>query len=114
VSKAVSQKITVEGEVFKPGVYQIIGRTTLVQAIALAGGADQYADYKHIAVFRSVDKVPHAAMFNLEKTNRGRAEDPEIYRDDVIVVERSGIKTTFRDYITPLSPLIYVIPAVVR
>ena len=113
VSKAVSQKITVEGEVTKPGVYPITGRTTLIQAIALASGADQYADYRRVAVFRYVNNQRHAALFDLNKVNRGQSPDPEIYKNDIIVVERSGVKSAFRDYLVPLAPLVYVLPAIV-
>lgn len=113
VSKAVSQKITVEGEVTKPGVYPITGRTTLIQAIALASGEDQYADYRHVAVFRYVGNQRHAAIFDLDKVNRGQSPDPEIYKNDIIVVERSGVKSAFRDYLVPLAPLVYVLPAIV-
>ncbi len=113
VSKAVSQKITVEGEVTKPGVYQMNGRTTLIQAIALASGADQYADYRHVAVFRYVDNQRYAAVYNLDKVNKGQAPDPEIYKNDIIVVERAGLRSAFRDYLVPLAPLVYIIPALV-
>ena len=112
VKKAVSQKITVEGEVTKPGVYPITGRTTLIQAIALASGADPFADYRRVAVFRYVDNKRHGAIFNLDKVNQGHASDPEIYGNDIIVVERSGVKSAIRDYLGPLAPLIYVLPAI--
>lgn len=113
VTKAISQKITVEGEVTKPGVYQMTGRTTLIQAIALASGTDQYADYRRVAIFRYVDNQRHAAIYNLDKVNKGQAPDPEIYKNDIIVVERAGLRTAFRDYLVPLAPLVYIIPALV-
>jgi polysaccharide export outer membrane protein len=113
VKKAVSQQITVEGEVTKPGVYPIVGRTTLIQAIALASGADQYADYRHVTVFRDVDHKRYDATYNLDAVNHGQSPDPEVYGNDIIVVQRSGIKATVRDYVAPLAPIIYTLPVII-
>jgi polysaccharide export outer membrane protein len=113
VKKAVSQQITVEGEVTKPGVYPIVGRTTLIQAIALASGADQYADYRHVMIFRDVDNKRYGATYDLDTVNHGQAPDPEVYGNDIIVVQRSGIKATVRDYIAPLAPIIYTLPVII-
>jgi polysaccharide export outer membrane protein len=113
VKKPVSQKITVEGEVTKPGVYAISGRTTLIKAVALASGADQYANFRRVAVFRYVGDKRYAALFNLDKINKGEATDPEVYNNDIVVVEKSGAKSAIRDYVGPLAPLIYTIPVIV-
>ncbi len=113
VTKPQSQKITVEGEVAKPGVYDIFGRTTLIRAVALASGADQYADYAHVAVFRSSGGRTFAAMYNLDRVNQGKDPDPEVFNNDVVVVERSSTKAFVRDYLAPISPLIYVLPTII-
>jgi polysaccharide export outer membrane protein len=113
VKKAVSQQITVEGEVTKPGVYPIVGRTTLIQAIALASGADQYADNKRVMVFRDVGNKRYAATYDLDRVNHGAAPDPVVYGADIIVVERSGVKAAIRDYIGPLAPVIYTLPIII-
>jgi len=113
VKKAVSQQVTVEGEVTKPGVYPIVGRTTLIQAIALASGADQYADYRHVVVFRDVGNKRYGATYNLDSVNHGQSPDPEVFGDDIIVVQRSGVKSTIRDYLGPLAPVIYTLPVII-
>ena len=110
VKKATSQKVIVDGEVGQPGVYPITGRTTLLQAIALAKGADQYADRKHVTIFRFVNSQRYSEVYNLDEIRRAKAPDPEIFGNDVVVVERSGIKSAIRDYFAPLSPLGYIIP----
>lgn len=111
VKKATSQKVVVEGEVGQPGVYPITGRTTLLQAVALAKGADPFADYKHVSVFRFVNKKRYSEQFNLDAIRKGKQPDPEIFGNDIVVVQRSGIKSALRDYITPLAtPLIYLVP----
>jgi polysaccharide export outer membrane protein len=113
VKKAVSQQITVEGEVAKPGVYPIMGRTTLMQAIALASGADQYADNRRVMVFRDVDNRRYGVTYDLDRVGHGQSPDPEVYGNDIIVVQRSGIKTKIRDYIGPLAPVIYTLPIII-
>ena len=40
----VSQQVTVLGSVESPGVYPLKGKTTLMQALAMAGGAPTVAD----------------------------------------------------------------------
>lgn len=47
-----SYKIYVLGEVMKPGLYTLKAKTTLLQAIALAGGFTQFASKNKIVVVR--------------------------------------------------------------
>lgn len=97
IKEYTSQRITVEGSVEKPGIFPITGRTTLLQAIALAGGVDEkLADLKGIIVMRQIKGKKAAAVFDLRQVRRGLIEDPELYGDDVVVVEQSGSKTMFR------------------
>ncbi|MBV8594329.1 MAG: polysaccharide export protein [Caulobacteraceae bacterium] len=111
VKKANSQKVIVEGQVGQPGVYPITGRTTLLQAVALAKGADQYADTKHVAVFRFVANKRYSQTFNLDAVRKGKSPDPEIFGNDIVVVQKNGFKSALRDYVTPLGiPLVYLVP----
>jgi polysaccharide export outer membrane protein len=110
VKKAASQKVIVDGQVGQPGVYPLTGRTTLLQAVALAKGADQYADLKHVTVFRFVGAQRYSQVFNLDLIRRAKAPDPEIFSNDVVVVERSGAKSAIRDFVSPLLPLAYILP----
>ena len=53
-----SYRIFMVGEVNTPGVYQLKSRTTILQAIALAGGFSQFASKNKIVLIRkSVDGV---------------------------------------------------------
>lgn len=100
VKEFTSQRITVEGAVKKPGIFPITGKTTLLQAIALAEGVDdKIADLSGIVVMRQVGGRKQAAVFDLRQVRRGNIEDPQLYGDDVIVVEQSGSKTAFRRFI---------------
>lgn len=106
VKEFTSQRITVEGAVKKPGIYPITGRTSLLQAIALAEGVDdRTADLGGIVVMRKVDGRKQAAVFDLRQVRKGLIEDPQLYGDDIVVVEQSGSKTAFRRFIESVPAL---------
>jgi polysaccharide export outer membrane protein len=108
VKEAVSQKVTVEGAVLKPGVYPIVGHTTLSTAVALAEGADpQRANEKRVRLIRTVNGQRLQASYNLVDIRRGSVQDPDVYGNDVIVVESSRGKGLLRDLATA-SPLFYL------
>jgi polysaccharide biosynthesis/export protein len=91
VSEYASQKVTVIGQVKKPGVFPVAGRTTLMQAIALAGGLDVVAKKEEIVVFRKQPTgTVNAYVVNMEAIEEGKLTDPVIVGDDRIVVPKSG------------------------
>ncbi|WP_049758162.1 polysaccharide biosynthesis/export family protein [Phenylobacterium zucineum] len=91
VKNAQSQRVTIDGAVNKPGVYPLSGPTTLLQAVSLGGGPDQkLANVKKVAVFRQVGGKRHAATFNLNDIREGKTEDPQIYGNDIVVVDTSS------------------------
>lgn len=91
------ERITVDGTVKNPGIYDIAGETTLLQAIALAGGLGELADTKQVLVFRNIDGNRAAAGFNVTKIREGVEEDPRVYGNDLIVVDGSKTKATHRE-----------------
>lgn len=105
VKDSVSQRITMEGSFNKPGIYTITGKTSLLQASALAGGLDPLAKSNKVVVFRTVDGKKMAAMFDMDKISNGQAPDPQVYGDDVIVVDQSGTKSAWKNFIQA-APLI--------
>jgi polysaccharide biosynthesis/export protein len=97
VKEYTSQRITVEGAVNSPGIYPISGRTTLLQAIALAKGPDRTADQSGVIIFRQTADAREAAVFDLGPIRAGEAPDPVLRGGDVIVVDQSAIRTAWRD-----------------
>ena len=98
VKEFASQRVTLEGAIAKPGIYPITGKTTLLQAIALAGGIDdKTADLGGIVLMRQVDGKRMAAAYDLRQVRKGVVDDPLIYGDDIIVVEQSASKTGLRN-----------------
>lgn len=105
VNDSVSQKVTVDGAVAEPGVFELKGRTTLMQAVAMARGPSKDANLKHVAVFRNVGDQRTVAVFDLASIRAGRAADPDIYGSDVVVVESSALKGVFREILSAIPAL---------
>jgi polysaccharide export outer membrane protein len=100
VKEFTSQRVTLEGALNKPGIYPLTGKTTLLQAIAMAQGVDEdMADLHGVILFRQVDGKRAGAVFDLAQVRAGLMPDPQVYGDDVIVVEQSGSKSAFRRFI---------------
>lgn len=105
VSSSVSQKVTVEGSVTEPGVYEVRGQTTLLEALAMAKGPSRVAALDEVAVFRTIDGERMGAMFDVEAIRRGDAADPEILGNDTVVVGLSNVKAIWRDALAAIPAL---------
>lgn len=105
VKEFTSQQVTVSGTVKKPGIYPITGKTTLLQALAMAEGLTELADLGGVVLFRTVDGKRMAAVYDINEITGGRMEDPQIYGDDIVIVEQSGSKTAFRRIIESIPAL---------
>jgi polysaccharide biosynthesis/export protein len=113
LKETVSQVITVDGEVKEPGLYPVVGRMTLVRAIATAKGTAEFAKLDDVVIFRTVRGQKLAALYNLKAIRGGVYEDPEVYANDVVVVGNSTARRLFKDLlqIVPLitTPLVLVL-----
>jgi polysaccharide export outer membrane protein len=97
IKEFASQRVTLEGAIVNPGIYPLTGKTTLLQVIAMAHGVNEKtADLKGVIVFRQVEGKRMGAVFDLAQVRAGTMQDPQIYGDDVIVVEESGSKSAYR------------------
>lgn len=105
VTEAASQKITVDGAVTKPGVYEMRGSTSLLQAVAMAEGPTGIADLTKVAVFRTINGQRSVALFDLQAIRQGRAADPTVLGDDVIVVDTSRMSAAMRGIIQSVPAL---------
>ncbi len=103
--ETVSQLITVDGQVKRPGLYPVIGRLTLMRAVATAGGAAEFAKLSDVILFRTVEGQKLVGLYNLKGIRRGNYEDPEVFANDVIVVGDSQARRIFKDIISGSSLL---------
>lgn len=97
IKTAVSQKVTLDGQVEKPGVYPLQGEMTLMQAVALGEGVSDTANLKQVVVFRQIGGTRHAAKFNLGDIQDGYASDPRILGGDTVIVGQSRSKVITRN-----------------
>ena len=110
IKEAVGQLVTIDGEVRQPGVYPVIGRMTLQQAIATARGASDTANIKNVIVFRTVEGQRMAAMFNLKDIRSGRYEDPQIYGNDIIVAGEDSARRFLQVAALPFQAVARFVP----
>jgi polysaccharide export outer membrane protein len=102
VKQVAGKRITVAGAVNQPGVFPIEGRTTLLQAVALAKGPSQVAALNQALIFRDRSGKRTAARFDLKAIAKGQAVDPEVLPGDTIAMGSSGFKTAWRDVVMTL------------
>jgi polysaccharide export outer membrane protein len=105
IKEFASQRVTVEGAVKKSGIFPMTSRLSLLQAIALSEGLDDTASQHDVMVFRTVGGKRLVARFDLAAIREGRADDPEIYGNDVVVVDESAGKIWLKQFIQ-LTPLL--------
>jgi polysaccharide biosynthesis/export protein len=92
VKASTKRSVTVDGAVKQSGSFPVAGNTSLIQAIALAGGTTEDANAHRIAIFRTISGKRQAAAFDLVAIRRGQAQDPQLYPGDIVVVDGSSIK----------------------
>ncbi len=92
MKESVGQRVTVDGEVRRAGLYPIAGQATLLQVIATAGGFNDIGDPDKVYVFRTYGGQQLVAQYNVTAIRSGKRPDPRIYGGDVVVSFASGMK----------------------
>jgi polysaccharide export outer membrane protein len=99
IKSSTRRSVTVDGAVKQAGTFAIAGGTSLMQAVALAGGTTEDANARRVAVFRTIAGQRQAAAFDLTAIRHGQAKDPEIYPGDIVVVDGSSVKQGFKKFV---------------
>jgi len=83
-----SYKVSVLGRVVRPGVYPIIGNTTLVEAISMAGGFTEWANKRKITVITNEGGKKKKIRVNYKRIISGKDPSQNIIlnRGDTIIV----------------------------
>lgn len=84
-----SQKVFVLGAVSKPGVYPYTPGMTIIEALAVAGGAPESADINETTVTRTVEGVQRRFRVYVDDIGRGRARNVEVNPGDIIYIPKS-------------------------
>ena len=99
------RNLTVDGAVNRAGAFPINGPTTLMQAVALAGGTSPDANARRVAIFRTIGGQRQAAAFDLTSIRRGENPDPEVYAGDIVVIDGSSVKAVQKQLLNSLPIL---------
>jgi polysaccharide export outer membrane protein len=102
--------VTVEGQVKMAGIYPVVGRMTLMGAVASAQGMTDNAAVKDVVIFRTVGGRRYAALYNMQAIRDGAYDDPQVYANDVVMVGDSRGRKLFNSILQILpvvtTPLI--------
>ncbi len=85
-------RIFVTGAVRNPNLYEVPREepVTVLKAVTLAGGTTDRAAESKVQVIRSnPDGTRVTISVNLKKVKRGKAEDPVLHKDDLVLVPES-------------------------
>ena len=96
VKDGLAQRFAVDGAVLKPGIYVARGETTLLQAIAEAGGPNEVGDVDDVSIIRVVDGQRQTIRFSLRGIRTGQAPDPQVYGKDAVVVGESATLSSLK------------------
>lgn len=105
IKSSTRRNVTVDGAVNKAGSYPVFGPTTLMQAVAAAGGTSEDANARRVAIFRTIGGRRQAAAFDLTSIRRGEDPDPEVYAGDIVVIDGSGIKAAQKQILSSIPLL---------
>ena len=83
-----SRKVFITGQVPKQGAYPLMGPTTVLQLLALAGGVLEYADDENIVIIRTENGRQVTYRFNYDEVIRRRnlRQNIELRPGDTILV----------------------------
>ena len=108
-----NRTITVDGAVQAPGLYPVVGRTTLMQAVAMARGATNNANLRRVIVFRQIQGQRMAAGFDRRAIRASQMEDPVLYPSDIVIVDGSDTRQMWRDVLSAIPILALFRPLVI-
>jgi polysaccharide export outer membrane protein len=80
-------RVSIMGQVKKPGTYEVKDNLALTQAIAMAGGFTESADVNKVKIIRTSEDKKEAFEVDLQQLINGEAPDIDVNPDDTIIVE---------------------------
>jgi polysaccharide biosynthesis/export protein len=86
VIEAMPQTISVIGEVNAPGTHPLKGETTVIEALAMAGGFKDFANTKNIIIQRATPTGAKRIPFNYKDAIKSEGKPMCVEPGDVIIV----------------------------
>lgn len=119
VVRFVSNKVTLLGEVFRPGQHAFFDeKVTIFQAIGFAGGTSGFGDLSNVTLVREKDNVVKYYYLDLTKKSIASSEYYYLLPNDILIINPIKAKyRTLRDYplglaasvLTSISALLSII-----
>jgi polysaccharide biosynthesis/export protein VpsN len=81
-----SKKITVLGQVQKPGSFSLTSGLTLLQAVSLSGGFTSIAKTDHVRLTRKVRDGARTVVLSVDSITEGRSPDVPLQAGDVLYI----------------------------
>ena len=100
-------RVTVGGEVNRPGLYTLTPETSVAQAVAAAGGVAELGRPDRVQLFRE----GRAMQVDLTKPEPGTAQMPIRSGDQIYVARRSAV---FREYVLPVVSIAGAAAAIIN
>lgn len=95
-----AQTVAIDGQVNTPGLYPVVGRMTLMRAIASAKGLADFAQPSYVVVYRRVNGQEMAALYDLRAIRNGIYADPDIFANDIVYVGEDSKRRVFEKVIS--------------
>jgi polysaccharide export outer membrane protein len=101
--------VFVDGAVNKPGSFPLQGKTTLVQALAMAEGLRYEADRSGVSIMRDNGAGARDLIaVDYDAIREGRQPDVALKENDIIVVPVSGVKNFLTGFVNTLRGFVSV------
>lgn len=100
-----SHIVTVEGAVGHSGQFTFTQGTTLLGAVAAAGGPARVAKLDRILIFRNFGNERRVAVFNMKDLRSGKGLDPLLEPGDQVVVGFSDMQQGWLDFLQAVPVL---------
>jgi polysaccharide biosynthesis/export protein len=90
----VKPHFTIYGEVTRPGVYDIHGQVTVLQAIALSGGVKDTSKETQVLLIRKMNAdIAEVKVINTKQMSsaKGAREDFDLQPDDMLIIPKNRL-----------------------
>jgi len=88
VARIASLTVSIQGQVAKPGVYYLGSPMTVLELLARAGGLNEWANEKNIAIIRKEEQQTNYFKFNYKDVSKGKnlQQNITLQNGDIVIV----------------------------